>query len=300
MKHSLSFKNLLKWLWTLLVLAFVVYYLINNRETLQASLVHLSWKTLLLALSVITVAKLLLTTNMLFALQKAGYTTSFRYCFNTYNLTQLAKYIPGSIWQFVGRVALLREKGVSATQIRDSMLAEHLWVLASAMLIGLLGVLLAGQSALILEVDMVFMQLAGWLVASGAVALLVLLFIPPGKRLLRWLLLLRPGAKEVFNLGLVWVLLGFAFWVVLQDLQQQPVSLLYIIGLYALAYLVGFLVPFAPAGLGVREAILVFGLSSFVGVDVAILLAGINRVLYFFSEILLGILIIAYQNHLAK
>lgn len=289
MKHSLSFKNLLKWLWTLLVLAFVVYYLINNRETLQASLVHLSWTTLLLALSVIIVAKLLLTTNMLFALQKAGYTTSFRYCFNTYNLTQLAKYIPGSIWQFVGRVALLREKGVSATQIRDSMLAEHLWVLASALLIGLLGVFLAGHFALILHLDRYFTQLAGALIASSAIIAVGLLFLPLGRRLLRWALRLRPGIKEATNLFFMWIFLGLAFWFVLHDFQQQAVSLFYIIGLYALAYLVGFLVPFAPAGLGVREAILVFGLSSFVGVEVAILLAGINRLLYFVVEALLGV-----------
>ena len=62
----------------------------------------------------------------------------------------------------------------------------------------------------------------------------------------------------------------------------------YILGSYCIAYVVGFFVPFAPAGLGVREATIVFAIAPFVGNEIAILLAGINRVLYFAVELLLA------------
>lgn len=199
MKSALSFKNLLKWLWSALVLFFAAYYLINNRETLQASLQYLSGQALMIALLALVVAKLLLTANMQFALQKAGYLASYRYCFYTYNLTQLAKYIPGSIWQFVGRVAMLKEKGVSAPHIRDSMLAEHLWVLASALLVGLIGILLAGQSELLFDVDRRYIQLAGILVASAAVIAAGMLLFPQGRRLLSWALRLRPSFNPPYS-----------------------------------------------------------------------------------------------------
>ena len=91
-------------------------------------------------------------------------------------------------------------------------------------------------------------------------------------------------------------MLGLAFWIVLFDFQLRPVSLFYVIGLYSIAYLIGFLVPFAPAGFGFRETVLVFGLAHLVGVETAVILAGVNRVLYFLSELLIGFFLFSIRR----
>ena len=80
------------------------------------------------------------------------------------------------------------------------------------------------------------------------------------------------------------MLLGSAFWLTLSPFSVDTISWSYVVGVYCLAYLVGFLVPFAPAGLGAREAVLVAGAGPLVGVDVAIFLAAVNRILYLLAE----------------
>jgi uncharacterized membrane protein YbhN (UPF0104 family) len=66
-----------------------------------------------------------------------------------------------------------------------------------------------------------------------------------------------------------------------------------IVGLYALAYAIGFLVPFAPAGIGIREAILVAGMSTLISTEEAIVLASLNRIIYIILEV--GIVLILIQ-----
>ena len=64
-------------------------------------------------------------------------------------------------------------------------------------------------------------------------------------------------------------------------------SLPYAIGLFAAAYAVGFLVLFVPAGLGVRDAILVVGLLAEATEAQALVVVLVARVWYVAAELLL-------------
>ncbi|MEW8584710.1 MAG: hypothetical protein AB2531_03020, partial [Candidatus Thiodiazotropha sp.] len=89
---------------------------------------------------------------------------------------------------------------------------------------------------------------------------------------------------------LIWLVLGFAFWITLTPFATAEIGLVYIIGLYAFSYAVGFAVPFAPAGIGIRESVLVLGLAPYLDVNSAIVLAALNRIFYIFIEIILSAL----------
>jgi uncharacterized membrane protein YbhN (UPF0104 family) len=108
------------------------------------------------------------------------------------------------------------------------------------------------------------------------------------RRLLRWFILLMPAWRVVAVLGVTWMLFGASLWVTLLPFVDNFSPYFYVVGLYCLAYVIGFLVPFAPAGLGIREAVLVLGLSAWVSADIALLLAGVNRLIYFLAELVLG------------
>jgi hypothetical protein len=54
-----------------------------------------------------------------------------------------------------------------------------------------------------------------------------------------------------------------------------------------MAHAIGFLVPFAPAGLGIREAVIAVCLTPYLQFDSAIFLATINRALFFAMEFFL-------------
>ena len=59
----------------------------------------------------------------------------------------------------------------------------------------------------------------------------------------------------------------------------ETANLLFHTGLFSLAWLVGFVTPGAPAGLGIRDAILVTGLSAVYGAGIAIGLTILLRII---------------------
>jgi hypothetical protein len=71
-----------------------------------------------------------------------------------------------------------------------------------------------------------------------------------------------------------WLVAGAATWIFVEGLTHGPApSFAFLLGAYAFAWLVGFLVFFAPSGLGPREATLTALLAPIVGAAPAIALA---------------------------
>ena len=60
-------------------------------------------------------------------------------------VSQLGKYLPGGIWHFAGKFGFLKIKGISNKRITQVMVAENLWLLTSAGVVGVV-VLLAFAS----------------------------------------------------------------------------------------------------------------------------------------------------------
>jgi hypothetical protein len=283
-------KNVAKWVWMAAVLAFIVFYAISKKALIARTFSMLPLEVLLGAAVLVLLAKLCLVANMRLAAAHFKIALGWRDCYCIYNLTQLAKYIPGSIWHFVGRITILRERGIGAEAIRDSLLAEHLWVIASAVLFAVVlaftGIRDFFEAGL---ADFDPGSLSLWLLVAfvlfvGSAVLALLL----SRRLLRWVLRLLPPPGAIPALFFTWILLGASLWVTLGPFASSKLSIPYVIGVYCFAYVLGFLVPFAPAGLGIREAILTFAMTPFMAADLAILLTALHRMIYFTVEIALA------------
>jgi len=293
-----QWKTVAKWGWVSAVLIFISYYASTKFVIIKKSVAILSPPTIVLAVCAIVLAKCCLSINMRFAASKAGLCISMKDSYCIYNRTQLAKYIPGSIWQFVGRMVILRERGASPAAIRDSLLAEHAWIVGSAALLGVVLVLFSRPDLVEYWVNKVGITKAVYaaiLIVAFLFSLLIL-FMLMWNKFAYWLLRLLPSVRALIVLSMTWVFMGIAFWVILGPFWVTPVPFLYAVGIYCIAWVVGFLVPFAPAGLGVREGILVFAMSPFLPVETAILLSAINRVLCFFSELILVIPCVANRR----
>lgn len=67
-----------------------------------------------------------------------------------------------------------------------------------------------------------------------------------------------------------WFIAGAAAWVFVEGVTAGPApAFAFLLGAYTFAWLVGFVVPFAPSGLGVREATLIALLAPVLGVAAA-------------------------------
>jgi hypothetical protein len=196
--------------------------------------------------------------------------------------SQLAKYLPGSVWQYAGRVGLAHGRGVTVQRALVSVAAE----------IGYSALSAAAAASLIL----------GSIAAAGVfVGLAVLL--PLGMRLVRPGLVeegayldrqsvsaaLRAAPAAVGLYLVVWALYGLAFWTTGRALFAIPFSdLPQYIGVFALAWLAGLVAFFAPGGIGVREAVIAALLAARLGQADAIVLAATSRIILSAVDLVAG------------
>ena len=281
-------KAVAKWVWTLGILAIIVWFCATRWDRIVQTLEMLPVSTIALAMLAIALAKFGLVLTMRTAAIGAGLPLSLTDSFWIYNTTQLGKYVPGSIWQFVGRVVILKRRGATSATIRDAMLAEHGWVLATAIGLSAVLILIAKPTFFIEWADSMDTSPFLWLaLIAGTIGLVFAggLAFYRG-RLLRWIWRMRPPVSALLVLALTWLLLGLSYWITLAPFASVSVPWHYAIGIYCFAYIAGFMVPFAPAGLGIRESILTFAMLPYLPIETSVLLASMNRVLYFAVELI--------------
>lgn len=192
-------------------------------------------------------------------------------------LTQSGKYVPGSLWPVLAQAALARRYGVARSAVVVASTLFLLLHVVTGVLVGVVGVGAAGAARW------------GWLVVPVAAAGVLVLLPPVLSRLLRTLARWRPalataspgwgatGRASALML-LAWACYGTATWLLVRPLDAGPEGFGLAVGGYALAWVVGFLVVVAPAGVGAREAVVVAVLGPVVGVSEALSVALVGRV----------------------
>lgn len=225
----------------------------------------------------------------LFLLRRLGTTAPLSWI-GLFFKSQLGKYLPGSVWQYAGRVGLAHNRGVPVQRALASVIAE---VAYSAIAAGVTASLVLGKVA----VAGVFVGVAALLVLAFAfqpfVASLLSRFPAPpgGTKLDRTSLAaaLRAGPAALGLYLIVSGLYGVAFWTTGRALFAVPISdLPRYIGVFAAAWVVGLVAFFAPGGIGVREAVIVALLHSRVGEANAIVLAATSRLILTAVDLVLG------------
>lgn len=172
-------------------------------------------------------------------------------------VANLGRYVPGKVWQIAGLVALARPVGVrGATATAAAVLGQGIG-LAAATLLGLTSLWTVADGG-------------GWrwAVPMALLAVIAVGLTPPVFRALigAWFRLAKSaqpddlGPRKVagwllFGLG-TWILYGGAFWILVEsmgfDMPAAPAA-----SAFAAAYVLGYVMVFAPAGIGVREGFLV-------------------------------------------
>lgn len=204
--------------------------------------------------------------------------------------SQLGKYLPGSVWQYAGRVGLARNRGVPVQTALISVAAE----------IGYSAVAATAAASLIL----------GWTAVAGifaGLAVVLALALAREQRLSRLLArtpsegrngrvdrrtvraALHAAPAAVVLYLAVWGLYGLAFWTTGRALFAVPVSeLARYIGVFALAWVAGLVAFFAPGGIGVREAVIAALLTHRLGQANAIVLAATSRIVLSAIDLVAG------------
>jgi len=180
-----------------------------------------------------------------------------------YLQSQLGKYVPGAVWQYVGRAGLSRMRGVP---VRVVMMSVSVEVAAAIGVAAAFSSLLLGPFAA-----------AAIIAAFVAIAGVTWRFTPAayGARVPRLV-----AAAAILYVP-IWVLLSLSISLTAIGVADSSFSSsLYYAGAFALAWLVGVAAVPVPGGLGVREAVLVAMLRGRLGeVDAAAVAAASRMIL---------------------
>ncbi|MEN1957588.1 lysylphosphatidylglycerol synthase domain-containing protein [Luteimonas changyuni] len=207
----------------------------------------------------------------LWQLRALGQPASYAWTTSVLAVTQFGKYLPGNVGQHIGRVGLAVGAGVRLSAALLTLGYELLIAIVAAAHLGAAAVLLwppaafAGASWLNyrwpLLVTVTLGALAGLLLAPRLVVLLLRMRSPasPAVEASSFRLDLRAIAGSYVMYLSSLLAIGLGLWVLALALLPGDVAMptpLFFVGAFAVSWIAGFVVPGAPAGLGVRELVL--------------------------------------------
>lgn len=262
---ALTRRNLFKlaqWIFAAAVLFFAARSLATQWTKVEARLLHVQfgWQWIGAATVVVLLSFVLLIEGWRRVLGAWDSHLPFAQAARIWFLSSLGKYVPGNIWSLTAMGVMARERGISALAAAGSSIIMQAVSLATGTAIVVItGAQLLGQPIL---------------VGISVLALIAILlsaprFLPPltvwiGSIIGREVAPPSVPATSIWTAAIAsalsWVLYGFAFQLFVHGLLgTAPGEISRYIAVYTAAYILGFISPIAPAGLGVRE----FTLAAF-------------------------------------
>ena len=280
-----------------IALLFPLAYSIYKRWLdVQNTLLTAHWSSVIIGLILLILAQPIMGLISWIILRQLKQYYSFIKISTIYFISQAAKYLPGGIWAFPGRVVAYQAIGVDRSASVVSMVREVSVLFLGAAFVGLGGLLfgllvsewvryaiIAGVGICIFAVTL--LQLPGtWRILSKfqwfSTMSLVNTEVSGSRLSLRWLPI-SLLASIVF-----WLLVGIAFRQMALGIASSIVELSWFqaASIFALAWSAGFVIIFVPAGIGVRESVLSVLLLNYMPASDALSTALIARFWWTLAE----------------
>jgi hypothetical protein len=262
---ALTRRNLFKvaqWIFAAVVLFFAAKSLATQWVKLESRLphIHFQWQWILLATALVLVTYALLIEGWRRILVAWDSHLPFSVASRIWFLSNLGKYVPGNIWSLTAMGVMAKRRGFSAIAATgSSVIMQTVSLATGAAIVMITGAKLLGQPVL---VGVSLLVLVVLLLAAPR-------FLPPLARWIGGLIgrdIAPPSvpASSIWTAAvastLSWLFYGIAFELFVRGLLgTAPGELSSYVAAYTAAYILGFISPIAPAGLGVRE----FTLAAF-------------------------------------
>jgi len=262
-----------------LAVALIAWAVVKQWATVSDSVAQVGWIRLALATALALLALAFNTLSWRTVMMSVGLAAPLREASGVFLVSQAGKYVPGAVWPVVAQAEFARAHGVTRARATVGSLVAMAVGVVMAGVVGAVALALFSPGSV----------LTYWWVLLLALALAVTLVPPVLTRLLKLALRLLRREGEVPSIGgralaasaawsaLNWAALGAQAWVLLTALGGDDATYGLATGAFALAWLVGFVVVFAPAGVGAREGALYLLLGAVVTQPQALAFALLSR-----------------------
>lgn len=259
-------------------------------ETIKNGFTILAPIYLLVAFGLVLLSTPLQIVTWKILMSGGGYSLKFVSFVEGFTLSFLPRYIPGSVWGFISRGEWLFQKHkipyratglVSILEILVALVSAVIWI----------GLPLGKSISLFIWLGTsVTLVLAIWLIFryGGKTPLQKFTSFPNGQPIT-----LSCWTGGVVSFFLQWAILGMVVFFILRSInpmmvQPDPLQIsLVAIKDYVIAWVVGFIIIFVPAGFGFREGVLTFLLTTTLNVDAqtAVIVAILSRLWISLAEL---------------
>ncbi|MEC4819781.1 MAG: lysylphosphatidylglycerol synthase domain-containing protein [Scytonema sp. PMC 1069.18] len=288
-------KQILRWL----ILGGTLFFLIKAIKSHWQGIASIridgvGWSILVIATGVTLLAHICAGWVWTWVLQDLNQPINASEFIQVYLKTNIAKYLPGNVWHYYGRIMAAKNADISTGVATLSVLLEPLIMASAALIIALVGIQFLPEN------NSIVLRIAELLGLVGVFCVLHPRFLNLGIKKLQSLKLkkspstntmnsvislkqypLRPLLGELSFLGLRntgFILTLFA----LSPLSLSQIPLL--LAAFSFAWLLGLVVPGAPGGLGVFEATAIALLQNYFPSAAVIAAIALYRLISIFAE----------------
>jgi hypothetical protein len=276
----------------------------EHSGTLTSWQTPIDWATLAAASVLVIAAFVFMVMTWAVSLRWWRAALPFLSALRIWSLSNLARFIPGAVWQFAGLAALAADEGISPLAATGAVLLQQLVLLGTGVVIA---VMLAPAWIEPISGGLSPVATAGIAVAAlVALTVAIPLTMPAlgamlGRVTRREFAWPRPSLKAfatyTSSLVLPWLAYAVAFWLFARAVVGSAAPSLAVSGgAFVASYVAGIIAVFAPAGLAVREAALVAMLTPVVDARTALVLAIGSRLWMIALEIITAmVIVVAYR-----
>ena len=274
--------HIIKYIVLVIVLYFVYKAFDYNWDEIKSFKWSLNYWLLLLSITAHLITLGMFSKVWCILMKGFGFTVSFPHAFKISYIANLGRYLPGRIWPVFGMAYLAKKIGIDEQYSVTSWVVVQLFAIPSAFLVGIISLFFIDT---FISVSLSSFLGISFYLFAGAITIVsfMLIFFPKfvfklfniflvkiKREPINFSLPIKTALKLYLGYALCWIAYGFSFWLFIVSITgNYELPIIGAIGVFALAYQIGYLAIIMPGGIGVRELVLVTLLNPFFGAAAA-------------------------------
>lgn len=269
---------------SLIAIVFLIRIFLENYDKLAD--IELHWHSyVVIALILILALTSYLIMSLAWQIQLKNNYPNFKVlkAFKILAVSQIAKYIPGNVGHYVGRYYLSIKYLKKADVIYSLMVENIMFVLASS-LIG--------------AIYLLYAPISKWIDSKELyIAIIILILSLPifywlNKKIKSKIVTLRTDYLLAAKLLMIFVFMsilgGVSIYAIFYILTPNEILSFWLLtSAFSLSFLLGFIIPGAPGGIGIREYVFTLLLTPFIGQIIALQAIVLFRLISIISDLIL-------------
>ncbi|MBD3218890.1 MAG: hypothetical protein GF310_11485 [candidate division Zixibacteria bacterium] len=289
--------RLIKYILITLILYFIYKQISSQWEQVQAYEWKINWLTFAASIVILWIGLFIKSASLKLILSSFNVELPILRAFRIMYLSNLGRYVPGKVVQFIGIMYLAKQDGIKEDVAITSFFLYQIFDTCAGIFVVFISFFLLGLSYDNISQYLPVIIILGVLIVFTMIILMrpeylakVMNFVRVRfkRPLVEFKLQKSIGLKLLFIYFAVWIIFGVSFYLFIQAVTEAPSD--YFIEscfIYTASYLIGYWALFAPGGIGVREGVmgaLLYELGGFVE-SVAYVVGLASRLWFMIGEI---------------